>query len=250
VSFPHNAVEETLAAAQAGQVAGDHVIAALADADLWVPLPQGATDTQGALPIMIIDEVKHVAVYTSEEQFKRCAGAMSYAVAPGRAFVQTLPPELGLAVNPGGEGGLPIPPAALQAMRGDEGMAAAGTRVMLGEPAEEPHDLLDALRAAFAAAAPAVATARRAWGKVGAYPEGLLLGVETTPDDDRSHQSALDAVDTALQRSPVPFGVDTVFLDAELPADEDPLSAWFLAHTRPFYTRPHGTEPAEQQPEG
>jgi hypothetical protein len=241
VSFPNNPVEETLVAAKAGQVAGDRVVDVLADADLWVPLPRGATDTQGALPIMIIDEAKYVAVYTSEEQFKRCAGDMSYAVAPGRAFVQTLPPELGLAVNPGGEVGLPIPPAALQAMRDEEGVAA-GTRVMLGEPAEEPHDLLEALRAAFAAAAPEVTTARRAWGKVGAYPEGLLLGIETTPDDDSSRQSALNAVDGALQRSPVQFGVDTVFLDAQLSADEDPLSAWFLEHTQPFYTRPERPE--------
>ena len=238
MSFPSNAVEEALVAAQAGQGSGDRVLETLADADLWVPLPRGATDTQGALPIMVIDEVKYVAVYTSEEQFKQCAGEMSYAVAPGRAFVQTLPPELGLALNPGGNGGLPVPAAALQGMRGDEDMAAAGTRVMLGEPAQEPDDLLDALRTAFAAAAPEVGTARRAWGKVGAYPEGLLLGIEVTPDDDRSRQSALDAVDTALQRSPVPFGVDSLFLDASLDAHEDPLSAWFLENTQPFYTRP------------
>jgi hypothetical protein len=232
VPFPNNAVEQTLAAARAGQVTDQRLLASLAEAELWVPLPAGAAEGETALPIMVIDDAKYVAVYTSEEQFKRCAGKYSAAVTPGRAFARTLPPELGIAVNPGGEAGLPIHPSGVQVIRGEESPVAAGTEIRLGEPAEEPDALLAALRRAFAAV-PEVTSARRAWAQFGDSPDGLLLGIEVTPDHDRSRRSAVQAVTTAVQRSPVPYAVDSVFLTD--PADS--LAGWFRENTHPFYIR-------------
>jgi len=198
-----------------------------------VPLPEGASsDGKGGLPIMMIDDAKYVAVYTSEEQFERCAGKYSAAVTPGRAFARTLPPDIGLAVNPGGEGGLPIFPAGVQVIRGEETAAGAGTQITLGEPAEEPYALLEALREAFAAGSE-VASARRAWAKVGDSLDGLLLGIEIKTDDDQSRRSALQAVATALGGSPVPYTVNSVFLSD----DRDPVVGWFLENTQPFYVR-------------
>lgn len=244
--FPSNAVEETLAAARAGQVPDERLLESLAEAELWVPLPGGAAAEEPSgestgqlkLPIMVIDDAKYVVVYTSEEQFKRCAGDLSAAVTPGRAFARTLPPELGIAVNPGGEVGLPVPPSSVQAIRGEaageEESVPAGAQIMLGEPADEPTELLDALRDTLAADAPEVASASRAWAKLGDRPEGLLLGIDVRPDDDRTRQSALQAVGAAVSRTRVPYGVDSVFLSDQT----DPITAWFAENTHPFYVRP------------
>ncbi|HZB31783.1 MAG TPA: enhanced serine sensitivity protein SseB [Streptosporangiaceae bacterium] len=230
--FPSNGVEQTLAAARAGEVTDERLLDSLAEADLWVPLPAGESEGRGALPIMVIDDVEYVVVYTSEEQFKLCAGKYSAAVTPGRAFARSLPPELGIAVNPGGEVGLPIQPVGVQVIRGEEIPADAGSQILLGEPAEEPSALLDVLRGAFAAV-PEIASARRAWSKVGDQQEGLLLGIELTPDDERTRRSALEAVTAALARSPVSHPVDSAFLGDP----GDPIAAWFVRNTEPFYIR-------------
>ncbi len=230
--FPSNAVEQTLAAARAGEATDERLLAALAEAELWVPLPAGESEGRAALPIMVIDDAKYVVVYTSEEQFELCAGKYSAAVTPGRAFARSLPAELGIAVNPGGEVGLPIKPVGVQAIRGEEIPDDAGNQILLGEPSEEPSALLDVLRGAFAAV-PEIVSARRAWSKVGDQQEGLLLGIEITPDDGRTRRSAVDAVTGALDRSAVAYPVDSVFLTD--PAE--PITAWFLKNTEPFYRR-------------
>jgi hypothetical protein len=41
-------------------------------------------------------------------------------------------------------------------------------------------------------------------------------------------------VDAAVADAPLPYGVDTVFLDEP----DDPITRWLLEHTAPFYTRP------------
>ncbi|MFG2006590.1 enhanced serine sensitivity protein SseB [Spirillospora sp. NPDC048911] len=232
MTFPANPLEETLMAFRIGQVDGDVFLRALAGAEVWVPLPSGAGDDgQAALPIMMIEDARYVAVYTSEEQCKKGAGQMTYAVTPGGAFVRTLPPGLGLAVNPGGDVGLPIHAAGMHVLRGEGSTVEAGTQIMLGEPAEEPVAFLESLRIAFAGTRE-VTNARRAWAVIGA--EGsLIIGVALAPDTPQTRQTALDAVNTAIRETVVPYGVDTVFLSD--PAD--PLAAWLLDNTAPFYVR-------------
>jgi hypothetical protein len=234
VTFPSNAVEKVLMALRIGQVEGDSLLEALAKADLWVPLPAGASNGQGALPIMVIEDAPYVAVYTSEEQFRRGAGNMGCAVTPGGDFARSLPPELGLAVNPGGDVGLPIHAAAMPLIRGEGSTVPSGTQIMLGEPAEEPLALLKALRTAFAAVRE-ITSARRAWGVIGDGADGsLVLGIGLSPDHQQARKAALDAVKAALREASVPYGVDSVFLDDSA----DPLVAWLLENTSPFYTRP------------
>jgi hypothetical protein len=234
MTFPSNAAEEVLMALRTGQVDGNSLLEALAQADLWVPLPAGASDGEGTLPIMVIEDAAYVAVYTSEEQFRRGAGNMGYAVTPGGDFARSLSPELGLAVNPGGDVGLPIHAAAMSVIRGEGSTVPSGTHIRLGEPAEEPLQLFNALRTAFATIRE-ITSARRAWGVIGDEDDGsLILGIALSNDDQKSRKSALDAVDAALRGAFVPYGVDSVFLDD--PAD--PLVAWLLEKTNPFYTRP------------
>lgn len=83
---------------------------------LWVPLPNGGGPDSPDLdlPTVDIDGGAYVPVFSSEAQFLHCVGShMSFAVAPAREFARGLPPQLGIAVNPGGAVGVPMPPPAV-----------------------------------------------------------------------------------------------------------------------------------------
>jgi hypothetical protein len=231
MAFPANNVESVLGGLRAGIGTPDQLLRALADNELWVPLPGGTTGGQAQLPIMLIEGRPYVAVYTSQEQYSRGAGEQTHMVIRGRELAGMLAEELGLAVNPGGEVGLPVRLEGVRAMRGGEQKVRTGQNIRLGHPAEEPTALLAALAAEFAAA-PGVVAARRALGQFGEGTPFLLIGVELDHAADW-RATALAAVRAAVAAQPVPLAVDTVFLDD--PAD--PITAWMLGHTEPFYRR-------------
>lgn len=55
-----------------------------------------------------------VPVFSSEEQFRQVVGShLSYTIAPAVEFARGLPPHVGIAVNPDGVVGVPLPPAAV-----------------------------------------------------------------------------------------------------------------------------------------
>ena len=233
MAFPANGLEAALAGARAGTTRPDQLLQALADNPLWVPLPAGA-DAQGnaQLPVMMFEGRPYVAAYTSAEQFAVGAGDATHMELTGKELAALLADELGLAVNPGAEHGLPVNPAGVQALRGDRTTVRAGARIRLGEPEPEPQDLLTALLATFARA-PAVVEARRALAQVGEAQPGLLIGIRPDRAIGTWQDDAVDAVNAAAERAPVPYPVNAVFLDDEA----DPVTRWMLEHTTPFYTR-------------
>ena len=98
-------------------------------------------------------------VFSSEQQFLQVVGAhMSFTVAPAREFARGLPPQVGIAVNPDGAVGVPLPPEAVAELcRDDTARAgapgvASGARVRLFEPdwQDEPVDFLAAAAGEFA----------------------------------------------------------------------------------------------------
>ncbi|MFH8789483.1 enhanced serine sensitivity protein SseB C-terminal domain-containing protein [Streptomyces roseoverticillatus] len=231
--FPANRLEETLAAAKAGSIPAEDILKALATAELWMPLPEtpGGDQGQGTrLPIVSIDGQPHVAVYTSVEQLKQNAGDVAHAVMGARELINSLPQELGLALNPGGDVGLPIHAAGVQTVRGNRRTVQPGESIRLGEPAEEPEALLAALRRAFGAV-PAVSSARRALVQVGNQHPGLLIGVTVHGAAGESRDAVLAAVSQAVSEEPVPFTVDTVFLGNA----KDRTSVWMTDNVEPFY---------------
>ncbi|MGC5021702.1 enhanced serine sensitivity protein SseB C-terminal domain-containing protein [Micromonospora sp. DT47] len=231
--FPANDVETALSRLRAGQGSPDELLAALADGELWLSLPAGApADDEIQLPIVAMDGHPLVVVYTSAEQYARGAGEGTHAVMRGRDLADRLPAELGLAVNPGGEYGLPIRPVGVRAMSGGAHTLRAGQQVRLGLPAEEPEELLAAL-AERLRAVPAVASARRAWMQVGDEPPGLLIGVALDPATDPDRERTLAAVRDAVAAVPVDYAVDTIFLDN--PADT--VQGWLLDNTQPCHER-------------
>lgn len=231
--FPANDVEVALSRLRAGQGTADELLAVLADGELWLPLPAGEpVDDEIQLPVVAMDGQPLVVVYTSAEQYARGAGEGTHAVLRGRDLAERLPAELGLAVNPGGEFGLPIRPVGVRAMSGGAHTLRAGQQVRLGLPAPEPEELLAAL-AERLRAVPAVASARRALMQVGDEPPRLLIGLALDPATDSERKRALAAVRAAVAAVPVGYEVDTIILDN--PAD--PVQGWLLEHTQPCHER-------------
>ncbi|GII22655.1 enhanced serine sensitivity protein SseB [Planosporangium mesophilum] len=233
MAFPANELESALAALGSGMGSPDQLLRALADNELWVPLPGGTGDGgEAQLPVMMLDGQPYVAVYTSAEQYARGAGQQVHMVVGGCALAGMLDERLGLAVNPGGEVGLPVRPDGVRTMRGGRTTVRAGQPVRLGAPAEEPRALLAALASAFERV-PAVVEARRALAQMGDQPPGLLIGIRADQRVAGWRQAALAAVDAAASAEPMPLTVDTAFLDDPT----DPITAWMLGNTEPFYQR-------------
>jgi hypothetical protein len=153
-------------------------------------------------------------------------------------FARGLPPAVGIAVNPGGAVGVPLPPAAVAELCRERpvygGAPATGARVRLWEPGhdEEPVDFLAAAAAEFAVT-PVVLTARRALASVEDQPAELFVGVELDrwQEDDRA--AAMDALGRALGAVPLPWQVHLILLDVA----QDPVADWMLETVRPFFDR-------------
>ncbi|MCO8277509.1 enhanced serine sensitivity protein SseB [Actinoplanes sp. TRM 88003] len=230
--FPANPLEEALAGARAGRLAPEQLLQAIAANPLWVPLPAGSgPEGQTQLPVMVLEGRPYVAAYTSAEQYARGAGDQAHMELPGRQLAGLMADELGLAVNPGAELGLPVRADGVRTIRGGVTTVRAGARLRLGQPADEPHALVAALRQVFATA-PAVVEARRALAQIGDQAPTLLIGVRPDRTVPTWQQDSINAVRTAAERAPLPYAVDTVFLDDQ----NDPISRWMVEHTEPLYT--------------
>ncbi|AIA06053.1 enhanced serine sensitivity protein SseB [Streptomyces noursei] len=255
LAWPANELEQVLAASVGHPEAGGRIVEVLGRSQVWVPLPEGGgPDSAGPgaggldLPTVEIGGAAYVPVFSSEQEFLKAVGAhMSYTVAPAREFARGLPPLLGVAVNPGGTVGVPLPPPAVAELcrsgRSDlDGPPAGGARVRLFEPdwQDEPVDFLAAAGLAFSAAG-CVLTARRALASVEGDTPALFVGVQLDVAPERLHDGsardeALHALGQALGQVPVAWPVQLVLLDI---AQGDPVADWMLERVRPFYTRDH-----------
>ncbi|MFI2368890.1 enhanced serine sensitivity protein SseB [Streptomyces sp. NPDC018833] len=251
--WPGNELEETLAASVGVPSAGARLVEVLGRSHVWVPLPNGGGPESPSLdlPTMDIDGAPYVPVFSSEQQFLALVGShMSFTVAPAREFARGLPPQLGIAVNPGGTVGAPLPPPAVAELcrvgrtprggtspaEGHGARPASGGRVRLFEPdwQEEPVDFLAAAAGEFEAVG-VVATARRALASVEGERPALFIGVQLSSWEAADHNAPMDALGRALGRAQVPWPVNIVLLDVA----QDPVADWMLERVRPFYQRHH-----------
>lgn len=240
VTWPGNELEEVLAASLGNPSAGGRLVEVLGRSPVWVPLPNGGGPESRDLdlPTMEIDGAAYVPVFSSEQQFLAIAGEhMSYTIAPARDFARGLPPQLGIAVNPGGTVGVPLPPPAVAELCRTGRTAldgpASGGRVRLFEPdwQDDPVDFLAAASAEFEATG-VVEAARRVLASVEGTEPALFVGVQLTgPEADRN--APLDALGRALGRVEVAWPVNLILLDVA----QDPVGDWMLDKVRPFYQR-------------
>ncbi|MFB8025703.1 enhanced serine sensitivity protein SseB [Streptomyces sp. NPDC056465] len=239
--WPANELEEVLSASLGVPGAGGRLVEVLGRSQIWVPLPNGGGPDSAALdlPTIDIEGGAYVPVFSSEAQFLQCVGShLSFTVAPAREFARGLPPQLGIAVNPGGVVGTPLPPPAVaelcRAGRTALDGPASGGRVRLYEPdwKEDPVDFLSAVSAEFQAAG-VVGTARRVLASIEGDSPVLFVGVELTVLDATTQSVPLDALGRALGRVQVPWPVNLLLLDVA----QDPVGDWMLEKVRPFYLR-------------
>ncbi|MFI9605349.1 enhanced serine sensitivity protein SseB [Streptomyces sp. NPDC052043] len=241
--WPGNELEEVLSASLGVPSAGGRILEVLGRSLVWVPLPNGGGPQSGPLdlPTVEIDGQAYVPVFSSEEQFRQVAGAhMAYTVAPAVEFARGLPPQAGIALNPDGVVGVPLPPAAVaelcRAGRAHLDGASGGGRVRLFEPdwQDDPVDFLAAACAEFAETG-VVSTARRCLAAVETDDPVMFIGVELSQWDGDPQARPLDALGRALAKTPAGWPVNLVLLDVA----QDPVADWMREHVRPFYQHAH-----------
>jgi hypothetical protein len=250
--WPSNELEQVLAAAMHDPGATARVVEVLGRSHVVVPLPNGGTPGGESLdlPSMELAGAAYVPVFSSPEQLRMAAHQpMPFAVAPMWEFARGLPVGVGIAVNPGGVVGIPIPAEGVaELFRGPrEGAgdvhespdAAAhpvggGARVALRRPVpgEDPVDFLTAA-AAELALTPVVLSARRALASVEGEPERLYIGVELDSWQPEDKEAATQALGRALGAVPLPWAVNIVLLDVA----QDPVGDWMLSTLEPFFER-------------
>ncbi|KUN17514.1 hypothetical protein AQJ23_42050 [Streptomyces antibioticus] len=237
--WPGNELEEVLSAALGVPGAGGRIIEVLGRSFVWVPLPNGGGAHTGPLdlPTLQIEGQAYVPVFSSEEQFRQVAGAhMAYTIAPAVEFARGLPPQVGIALNPDGVVGVPLPPPAVADLcRGGrtplDGPSSGG-RVKLYEPdwQDDPVDFLAAASAEFAATG-VVRTARRCLAAIETADPVLFVGVELSSWEGDLRTLPMDALGRALGRAPVQWPVNLVLLDVA----DDPVGHWMRETVRPFH---------------
>ncbi|MET8974158.1 enhanced serine sensitivity protein SseB [Streptomyces sp. NPDC004539] len=239
--WPGNELEEVLSASLGVPSAGARIIEVLARSFVWVPLPNGGGPRTGPLDLPTIDVGggTYVPVFTSEEQFRQVTGAhMSFTIAPAVEFAKGLPPQVGIALNPDGVVGVPLPPAAVAELcRGGRTVldgTASGARVRLFEPdwQDDPMDFLAEASKEFEATG-TVLTARRCLAAIETAAPVLFVGVELGQWEGDFRERPLDALGRALGRVPIGWQVNLILLDVA----EDPVGVWMKGNVRPFYTR-------------
>ncbi|MFH8755196.1 enhanced serine sensitivity protein SseB [Streptomyces atroolivaceus] len=239
--WPANELEEVLSASLGVPGAGGRLVEVLGRSLVWVPLPNGGGPDSADLdlPTIDIDGGAYVPVFSSEAQFLEVVGSrLSFTVAPARDFARGLPPQVGVAVNPGGAVGVPLPPPAVaelcRAGRTPLDGPASGGRVRLYEPdwKEEPVDFLSVVSAEFRETG-VVSTARRVLASIEGDSPVLFVGVEFAVWDAAAQSVPLDALGRALGQVQVPWPVNLVLLDIA----QDPVGDWMLERVRPFYRR-------------
>jgi hypothetical protein len=241
--WPGNELEEVLSASLGIPSAGGRIIEVLGRSFLSIPLPNGGGPLSGPLdvPTLEIEGQAYVPVFSSEEQFRQVVGGhLSYTVAPAVEFARGLPPQVGLAVNPDGVVGIPLPPAAVAELcrvgRTALDGPASGGRVKLYEPdwQDDPIDFLAAASEEFAAVG-VVATARRCLAAIETADPVMFVGVELSQREGDLRALPLEALGRAVTRIPTQWPVNLVLLDVT----DDPVAVWMRDRVRPFYTRDH-----------
>lgn len=233
MSFPANDVEQALLEASRDSRRMGQLFAALRAGQLWVPV---TGDPQPGAPATLytveVEGRPHAVVFTSAEQLEGWRAGVPHVVAPTESFVSSLPPTVGLAVNPGGELGLPLSAEALADLGPAQRTVPAGTRVRIGEPAVEPTEVLSQIAYALGEV-PAVTSARRAWVQVADEAPSLAVGLELAAGTSTESvlPSVRDAFDDILRRHRPGFAIDLVLLDDA----GDPISTWMQANAEPFH---------------
>jgi hypothetical protein len=224
-------IEDALAAAAKDHDRVTDLLDQLRRARLWLPLPDGGPVTDGSavlLPTVTYLGAEFVPAFTSAERLSHWQqDDPRHIVVPAAELARLLPPEMGIALNPGAEASVPIYP------EGIGHLAAVGSgEVRVGHPPADPVALLGEVRAALRAV-PAVRRASRAWLTVPRRGEGLIISVTLDdPANAAAHDAVIEAIERAAALVPHQFPIDVTFPGEGAP---DQVDEWVAAYAEPFY---------------
>lgn len=123
MAFPANTVEEALAVVIEDHAKTTNFLEVLSRAEVWLPISGDSgpePDGTVALPTVTVDDEQFVAAFTSTEQLERGAPESDHVVVPAQELAQVLPAEIGIALNPGGDGAVPIKPEGVAYLGGGD----------------------------------------------------------------------------------------------------------------------------------
>jgi hypothetical protein len=231
-----NEVEHALLAAVRGE--RELLFPALAEAELYLPAP--AAPDEGTevvaeagddvpLPFLERDGVRYVPAFTSETRYREFApGGGPYMRISGRALAAIWPEGCSLALNPGGAVGLGL--AADEVARLRRAEPPGEETLVIGEPREEPVQLLEAMRE-FGERTPAVQALYR--GLVLRRPSHrpqLVIGLELVGGDE---QAVLAEAGHAAREA----GAGALGFLLIGRGEPNAVERFLLERTRPFWVR-------------
>ena len=240
---PENALEEALLGAYESNDL-EPLLRTLAIADVFLPAQgegpdeeQAVTAEQGdEIPLPVLEDedgFRLVPVFSSLTQLARFRpSGGGYIRLRGRELAAITPPDLGLALNPGGDLGLPLTPEQVADLATATPADGGESQFLIGEPREEPVELLETVRR-FAESRDDVRAAYRALlvRGPGAEPEHVI-GLELVAGADP--ESVVDAAAEAARAS----GFERLgFLPLRPGVEAGQVGRFMLARTRPFWAR-------------
>ena len=202
----------------------DDLLGALRLGWLWVPLPDdGAPVTDGSavqLPTVRYLGDVFIPAYTSAPRLERAAAdppegrrppVIPHVVVRAADLARRLPPDLGIALNPGSPRSIPVSPAGVGEIAAEHA-TVGGCRVSVGPPPEIPSALLTAIAASLRPVTPA-REAATAWLTVhatshpAAHPGPGHPAAEQSPAADQFAAEHSGAGHPAAGHSPAAEGV-------------------------------------------
>lgn len=227
---PGNPLEEVLLAASRAGAEPAPLLDALRDSSVLIPAEQTGGPEEFEFPIIEHEGGQYVPLYTSQEQAAKGAPEQDgWLQATGADLAKMLAsdPSTGIAVNPGGDLGVVLPPDTVAALRGPgEQRFPEGTEVRVGLPANEPPELGEAV-AAWATGRPEIVAVHRALVQAAAEANPtLVLGLELDPDADPTA-----AVEACVRNLP---GVAAIVLTE---TEQDPIAQFMRDLDQPLYRR-------------
>jgi hypothetical protein len=223
---------QTLQGLHEGNASDADLHAELQRSDVVVPKPEGGgvEDSSVSLPLLEVEGRDVVPLFSSPETLAQGAPAgMAYVVIPFAALASGWPDGLDAILDLGSGWARELPAAAITGWGPVE--VPAGTRVFLGEPAEEPEALLDRLRSHLSGE-PDVEAAWRAQVMVdqpGETPH-LAIGLMLTPGADA--QTVIRRT-MAVALPAVTGPIDLVLVEQ----DSSDAVAGYMLENEPFYRR-------------
>ncbi len=237
---PENELEDALVTALHDETP-DAFLAALADAEVYLPAPGPAPASEKHVKAKAGDEIplplleqggeRFIPVFSSQRQLARyLPEGTPYLRLQGRALASIWPDDCRLALNPRGDLGLILSPEQVAAVRDAPAQGAPG--FLIGEPKDEPEELLELMRR-FAQARPQIRAAFRGLiiRRPGARQEHVI-GLELDPGADA--QLILDAAAEAARGA----AIERLALVPIQPGvDAGRIGRFLVDQTAPFYTR-------------